>query len=75
MTYNSKLNKVTPPTGGSPLQPFDERPWHLVANDHDAQHAVLSQKFCRSCHTPTMSPKFDFAAYSAKGLHARKAAE
>jgi hypothetical protein len=35
----------------------------------------VSEKFCRSCHTPTMSPKFDFATYSAKGLHAKKAAE
>lgn len=35
----------------------------------------VGEKLCRSCHTPTMSPKFDFAAYSAKGLHAKKAAE
>jgi nitrate/TMAO reductase-like tetraheme cytochrome c subunit len=35
----------------------------------------VSESYCRSCHTPTMSPKFDFAAYSAKGLHEKKAAE
>ena len=35
----------------------------------------VGEKLCRSCHTPTMSPKFDFATYSAKGLHAKKAAE
>ena len=27
------------------FQPFDERLWNLVADDHDAQHAVLPQKF------------------------------
>lgn len=35
----------------------------------------VSENFCRGCHTATMSPKFDFAAYSAKGLHAKKTAE
>jgi hypothetical protein len=25
----------------SPFHPFDEHLWNLVANDHDAQHAVL----------------------------------
>lgn len=35
----------------------------------------VSEKFCRSCHTPTMSPKFDFAEYSKKGLHEKKAVQ
>lgn len=35
----------------------------------------VSESFCRSCHTPTMSPKFEFAAYATKGLHAKKVVE
>ena len=50
-----------------------------VAAAKEAKKTVInravSEKFCRECHTPTMSPKFDFATYSAKGLHAKKAAE
>jgi hypothetical protein len=33
----------------------------------------IGENFCRDCHTPTMSPKFDFATYQAKGLHEKKA--
>ena len=35
----------------------------------------VSENFCRGCHTPTMSPKFDFAEYAKKGLHEKKAAQ
>jgi mono/diheme cytochrome c family protein len=51
---------------------------HVAAAKEAKKAAIngkVSEKFCRECHTPTMSPKFDFAAYSAKGLHAKKAAE
>jgi hypothetical protein len=34
----------------------------------------VSEAMCRSCHTPSMSPAFDFAKYKAKGLHAVKTA-
>jgi len=40
-----------------------------------AINASLGESLCRDCHTPVMSPKFDFAAYKAKGLHEKKAAE
>jgi hypothetical protein len=50
-----------------------------VAAAKEAKKSVINGKvgenFCRQCHTPTMSPKFDFVAYSAKGLHAKKAKE
>ena len=49
-----------------------ESPAVLVLSAINGQ---VSEKFCRQCHTPTMSPKFDFAVYQAKGLHAKKAAE
>lgn len=51
---------------------------HVTAAREAKQAAIngqVSEKFCRQCHTPTMSPKFDFAVYQAKGLHAKKAAE
>ncbi|HEY6194307.1 MAG TPA: cytochrome c family protein [Candidatus Eisenbacteria bacterium] len=35
----------------------------------------VSETLCKGCHTPTMSPKFDFATYKTKGVHAFKAAE
>jgi hypothetical protein len=34
----------------------------------------VSEAMCRQCHTPAMSPNFNFAEYKAKGLHAAKAA-
>jgi hypothetical protein len=34
-----------------------------------------SEAMCRQCHTPAMSPNFNFTEYKAKGLHAMKAAE
>jgi hypothetical protein len=40
-----------------------------------ATNGKVGENFCRQCHTPAMSPKFDFAAYSAKGMHAKKTAE
>ena len=30
------------------------------------------EAMCKNCHNATMSPKFDFAAYKAKGMHALK---
>lgn len=33
----------------SPFQPFDKCRGHLVANDHDTQHAVLPQEVSRPC--------------------------
>lgn len=50
-----------------------------VAAAKEAKKAAINGKvgenFCKQCHTPEMSPKFDYAAYVAKGLHAKKAAE
>jgi hypothetical protein len=50
-----------------------------VAAAKEAKKTVINAKvgenYCRSCHTPEMSPNFAFAAYSAKGLHAKKAAQ
>lgn len=40
-----------------------------------ATNGKVGESFCRSCHTPEMSPKFEFAAYVTKGLHAKKTAE
>jgi mono/diheme cytochrome c family protein len=34
-----------------------------------------SEAMCKSCHNPTMSPKFDLATYKAKGIHEVKTAE
>lgn len=50
-----------------------------VAAAKEAKKAAINGKigenFCRDCHTPAMSPKFDFATYQAKGLHEKKTAE
>lgn len=50
-----------------------------VAAAKEAKKAAINGKigenFCRSCHTPEMSPKFDYATYVTKGMHAKKAAE
>lgn len=35
----------------------------------------ITEVMCVQCHTPTMSPKFNFAEYKAKGVHAIKAAQ
>lgn len=51
---------------------------HVAAAKAAKKSAIngkVSEKFCRECHTPAMSPKFEFAVYSAKGLHAKKAAQ
>jgi hypothetical protein len=52
---------------------------HVAAADKAAKKALINgqvgELLCRSCHTPTMSPEFDFAKYKAKGLHAVKTAE
>lgn len=29
----------------------------------------VTENMCKNCHTPEMSPKFDFATYKAKGVH------
>jgi hypothetical protein len=41
----------------------------------DAINGKVGENYCRQCHTAEMSPKFEFAAYLAKGVHAKKAAE
>jgi len=50
-----------------------------VAADKPTKKTVINgqvgELLCRSCHTPSMSPAFDFAKYKAKGLHAVKTAE
>lgn len=50
-----------------------------VAAAKEAKKAAINGKvgenFCKQCHTPTMSPKFDHAIYVAKGLHAKKVTE
>ena len=49
-----------------------------VAATKDGKKAAInghpSEIFCRQCHTPAMSPKFDFVVYKAKGLHEKKVA-
>lgn len=49
-----------------------------VAAAKEAKKAAINgqvgEKYCRQCHTPEMSPKFEFAAYQAKGVHAKKTA-
>ena len=37
--------------------------------------AKATEKMCRQCHTPAASPKFDFAEYSKRGVHAVAAAK
>ncbi|MGH7740383.1 MAG: cytochrome c family protein [Candidatus Eiseniibacteriota bacterium] len=50
---------------------------HVLA-DKAAKKSLInghpSEAMCRQCHTPAMSPNFNFAEYKAKGLHAMKAA-
>lgn len=51
---------------------------HVAAAKEAKKAAIngkLGESFCRDCHTPAMSPKFDFAAYQAKGMHEKKAAQ
>lgn len=52
---------------------------HVAAADKAAKKTLINgpvgELLCRSCHTPSMSPAFDFAKYKAKGLHAVKTAE
>lgn len=49
-----------------------------VAADKAAKAAAINghptEALCRGCHTPKMSPGFDFAKSKAKGMHAMKAA-
>lgn len=35
---------------------------------------AVGEKLCRSCHTPEMSPKFNFEEYKKKGVHVVAAA-
>ncbi len=38
-------------------------------------YGKVSENMCKHCHDAKMSPKFDFATYKEKGVHAKKAAE
>lgn len=42
---------------------------HVAAATAERKNTIngaVSEKMCKACHTPEMSPKFDFATYSAK---------
>ena len=41
---------------------------------HEFINKGVTENMCKSCHVPEMSPKFDFAEYKAKGVHAIAAA-
>jgi Cytochrome c554 and c-prime len=53
---------------------------HMKAAKADKKstiNAQVTENMCRSCHVPAMSPKFEFEAWVAKGVHVvpKKAAE
>ena len=57
---------------------------HGPGSKHVAADKAVKKKFinghitevmCIQCHTPTMSPKFNFAEYKEKGVHAVKVVE
>jgi hypothetical protein len=48
---------------------------HVIAPLADKKKFItknLTEKLCRSCHTPATSPDFEFEKYQAKGVHAVK---
>jgi mono/diheme cytochrome c family protein len=51
---------------------------HVAAPKAEKKNFInrdISEGFCVQCHTSSMSPKFDFKEYKAKGLHAVAAAK
>jgi hypothetical protein len=51
---------------------------HVTAAMADKKKTInrnVSEKMCRQCHTPEMSPKFNFEEYKKKGVHQVEAAK